>query len=742
MAVRHRRLKKFAFRILPIVATISAFFLALLLVSDLNQDTDAFGWQYMWVIVATGLALLILAMTIGHRIFGLVGKVRREEPGARLAARWVRNFLALSIPPVLVVYGFSAYFLTRTVDSWFDVQVEAALADSLELGRQFLDIRSLEVRNQLQRISAEVEGLDDDVDFLRRELLERISASGPVEMSVMGQNGRVIATANFNPLADLPDRPGDYALLQAWQAGEYAAAEPAPGGGLNIRVIQRMASSLPANPDLLLQAIYPLPRDITALTTTIEQEYYRYQNVAYLRNSLKQSFLLILSLVMLLTIFLAILAALQSARRMVAPISRLGKATREVAAGDLRQAVEIEHRDELGFLSESFNDMTAALLKASEEAESGRARLQAQGEYLETVLGSLSAGVITLSESGAMVRVNRAAEQILGLPGGYANDRQLADLADIAPHLEPFVSQVTRQHGRGRSGWQREIRLHRAGAPLVLLLRGSALPAGEGARPGMVVVFDDVTVLNQAQRDAAWAEVARRLAHEVKNPLTPIRLAAERLRMKLGDRLGAQDRSMVDKSTRTIVSQVEALRTLVDAFGEYAREPDLDLEHLRLDDLIKNVITLYQQGNPAMRFELDLCAGPEGLWADAGRIRQLLHNLIRNASEAGSPGDDVFIGISTRVMATDGSGSVELSLTDRGPGYPDAVLEKPFEPYVTHKPGGSGLGLAICRKIVEEHDGSISISNHPDGGAVALITLPLAADTGAAERGRRSPRSA
>jgi len=408
----------------------------------------------------------------------------------------------------------------------------------------------------------------------------------------------------------------------------------------------------------------------------------------------------------------------------------------------LRQAVEIEHRDELGFLSESFNDMTAALLKASEEAELGRARLQAQGEYLETVLGSLSAGVITLSESGAMVRVNRAAEQILGLPGGYANDRQLADLAGIAPHLEPFVSQVTRQHGRGRSGWQREIRLHRAGAPLVLLLRGSALPAGKGARPGMVVVFDDVTVLNQAQRDAAWAEVARRLAHEVKNPLTPIRLAAERLRMKLGDRLGAQDRSMVDKSTQTIVSQVEALRTLVDAFGEYAREPDLDLEHLRLDDLIKNVITLYQQGNPAMRFELDLCAGPEGLWADAGRMRQLLHNLIRNASEAGSAGDDVFIGISTRVMATDGSGSVELSLTDRGPGYPEPVLEKPFEPYVTHKPGGSGLGLAICRKIVEEHDGSISISNHPDGGAVALITLPLAADTGAAEHGRRSPRSA
>ena len=212
--------------------------------------------------------------------------------------------------------------------------------------------------------------------------------------------------------------------------------------------------------------------------------------------------------------------------------------------------------------------------------------------------------------------------------------------------------------------------------------------------------------------------------------------------MKLGDRLEAQDRSMVDRSTHTIVSQVEALRTLVDAFGEYAREPDLDLEHLRLDELIKNVIALYQQGNPSMRFELDLCAGPEGLWADAGRIRQLLHNLIRNAIEASSPKDNIFIGISTRVMATDGSGTVELSITDRGPGYPDAVLEKPFEPYVTSKPGGSGLGLAICRKIVEEHDGRISISNHPAGGAEVLIMLPLAADTGAIKTGRSSPRGA
>jgi PAS domain S-box-containing protein len=726
MADRNQRLKKILFRVLPVAAAITAFLVSLLLVSDLGRDPNAFGFHYVWVLIATGLALIVLAATIAHRIISLVGKVRREEPGARLSARWVRNFLALSLPPLLIVYGFSAYFLTRTVDSWFDVQVESALADSLELGRRFLDTRTLEVRNQLRRLGQEIEGLDDDPDLLRRALLDRISASGPSELSVLEQNGRVLAMANFNALADLPERPGDYALLQTQQRGEYAAAEPAPAGGLHIRVIQRIGSVTPVQPDLLLQAIYPLPENITELTSSIEQEYYRYQNVSYLRNSLKQSFLLILSLVLLLTMFLAVLAALNSSRRMVSPISRLARATRQVAAGDLGQAIEIETRDELGFLARSFNDMTVALNAASREAESGRNRLQAQGEYLETVLGSLSAGVLTLDDAGRIVRLNRAAEQILGLPAGYALGRPLTDLGAIAPFLEQFTELILDQSGRGRSGWQRELRLHRVAAPLVLLVRGAKLGGMADSQAGQVIVFDDVTVLNQAQRDAAWAEVARRLAHEVKNPLTPIRLAAERLHMKLAERLGASEAEMLERATDTIVSQVEALRTLVDAFGEYANEPELDLAPLQLDELIQDVVSLYQQGHSDLRFELNLCSGPAGLSADAGRIRQLLHNLIRNASEAFAPKEHASITISTRVIkGPAGEDLVELSVADRGPGFPASVLQNPFEPYVTNKPNGSGLGLAICRKIAEEHDGQVTIANQVEGGAIAAVTLPL-----------------
>ena len=725
MAFRNQRLKKRLLRILPIVAALAVIFASLLLVSDTGQGAAGFSRHYLWVLVLTGLALLALALSIVARSLSLLRKIRNEAPGARLAARWVRNFLLLSLPPALIVYFFSAYFLTRTVDSWFDVQVENALADSLALGQEFLDIRKLEVRNQLRRASLDIEGLDDQPERQREALVQRVSASGPIELSVLTAAGRVVSTASFDPLSDLSSRPGDYALLQAVERGEFAAAEPAEGDSLRIRVLQSINAASAGDPDLLLQAIYPLPDNVTALTNRIEREYYRYQNIRFLQSRLKQSFLLILTLVVTLTVLLAILAALNTARRMVSPISHLAEGTRRVAAGDLEHAVDSRSRDDLGFLAQSFNEMTEALRDASREAETGRAKLQAQGDYLETVLGSLSAGVLTLDAAGRIVRANKAAEQILSLPAGYALQRRLTDIPAQAPFLEPFAVTVARQVERGRAEWQQEIRLAQEGAPLVLLVRGSRLPAAADEQGGHVVVFDDVTILNQAQRDAAWAEVARRLAHEVKNPLTPIRLAAERLRMKLMDKLEARDGEMLDRAASTIVSQVEALRALVDAFGDYAREPDIQRSELNLESLVRDVVALYREGDPSLELELELCPGPPGPAADGGQIRQLLHNLIRNANEATREGQTPQIRIRSRQVQRNGSAWLELEIADQGRGFPDSVLENPFEPYVTSKANGSGLGLAICRKIVEDHDGRITISNRAEGGAKALVLLPL-----------------
>lgn len=723
MAIENKRLRRRLFRVAPVLAALLVLLVSLVLVSDVPEDAGGFNRIYIWVLVLTILALALLGLAIVSRFFALYRNIRAGVPGARLSARWVRNFLLMSLPPALIVYFVSAWFLTRTVDSWFDVEVEAALADSLRLGREFLDRRTFEARSQVQRLGATLD-LDAAPEANRRRLLDGVRASGPIELSILGPDGRVEASAAFDPLASLPERPGDYALLQARESGEYAAAEPGADGEVTIRVLQRLPGARPGEGIHLLQALYPLPESISNLTANIEREYHRYQNIAYLRGWLKQSFLLILSLVLGLTVLLAILTALTSARRMVAPISDLALATRRVAAGDLAQAVAPGSRDEIGFLAQSFNEMTDALLRASEEAENSRARLQAQGEYLETVLGSLNAGVLSLDGGGHLVRVNRAAEKILGLAGESVG-QLLTALGDRNDALAPFQAAIERHVGRGHTGWQEEVLLERDGRPLVLLVRGARLAMTDGD-DGHVVVFDDVTVLNRAQRDAAWAEVARRLAHEVKNPLTPIRLAAERLRMKLMDRLEGRDAEILDRSATTIVAQVEALRKLVDAFGDYAREPELERAPVALDTLIRDVVELYRQGDPRLQIELDLCDGPVGLSADAGQLRQLLHNLIRNAIEAVPPETASHIRIRTRVRDIDTGPHLEMQLDDNGPGYPDSVLDQPFEPYVTHKPNGSGLGLAICRKIVDDHDGDISIMNH-DSGARAIVTLPLVA---------------
>ncbi len=742
---RHRTLRRLL-RILPIAAVLIALLVSLFLVSGVQQqDADTgnsmFEDSYFWVLVLTALALLILLGTIGYRLLMLARRVRRSEAGALLAARWVRNFLVLSLPPALIVYFFSAWFLSSTIDSWFDVEVETALSDSLTLGQQFLGIRTLEVRNQLLETAESLQDLSEDGERLRQSLLARVRASGPLELSVLEQDGTLVATANINALTGLPERAADFALLQAVQRGEYAAAEPAADGELQIRVLVSVPPLYPGESTRLLQAIYPLPADITALTSSIEQEYHRYQNVSYLRDSLKQSFLLILSLVLLLTVLLAILAALTAARRMVAPLSRLSSATEQVAAGDFGRDVEVGERDEIGFLVHSFNHMTQALKQASLSAETSRAQLQAQGEYLETVLGNLSSGVLTLDARQNIIRVNRACREFLELPAGLTPEAiagtSLHSLELQAPELEPLFSVIRQQSKRGLAVWQQEISLERGNSRLVLLARGSQLrpvnPYELSPEHGQVIIFDDVTVLNQAQRAAAWSEVARRLAHEVKNPLTPIRLAAERLRMKLAGKLDAADHEMLERASNTIVAQVEALRTLVDAFGDYAREPVLTRSTIQLADLVREVIALYQQGDAASSFDIRVCAGPEGLFADSGRLRQMLHNLIRNALEAVSPAA-AEISISGHVIALENRDWMQLEIRDQGPGFPAAILDRPFEPYVSHKAGGSGLGLAICRKIVAEHEGRIAVCNPVGGGALVTILLPLQKHAGESQR--------
>jgi len=700
-------------RFLPLASVTGLLLAALYLVASVERESDRLGNISLLILLLTAVALLVLLAAIGARLARLLGDLRRGAPGARLRARLVAVFIALALPPVVIVYLFSVEFLDNAVEGWFDTGAEPALADAIELGQLFLDLRTRRARDEIERIAQALPPAEDEdarIDYLFRH----VSTAGPVELSVLTAGGRVETLVHIDPQRMVADLPSAFALAQVTDGQPYSTAE-AGGETLRIRVLTPLAENT------ILQGIFPLPREFSPLAERIERAYFRYENIAFLRQRLQQSFVLILSLVLGITALLAMLLAFNAARRLVRPIRDLAEATDLMRAGHFPDTLDVQSRDELGFLVESFNSMARELNRTQQKLESQR-------KYLETVLGRLSAGVIAFDGHHRLAAANRSAEQILGAGLSRLQGLDLDALRDREPRLGAFFDLLARRLDEPGTLWREEIKLEDRQQTLALVCRGSTLPDPEQpGRPGHVVVFDDVTMLDQAQRQAAWAELARRLAHEIKNPLTPIRLAAERLRMKLRGRLDADGSAMVDRAANTIIAQVDALRTLVDAFGDYARDPVVARRPVRLDELIREVVALYQQGDAAPAFELDLCAGPDGLAADSGRLRQMLHNLIRNSREA-SPGDAPQLCIRTRRQVLDGRACVQIDIEDEGPGFPDHILAQPFEPHVSRKAGGSGLGLAICHKIVTEHEGRILLSNRQPGGSRVTVLLPLGHD--------------
>ena len=700
-------------RAVPLVAVLAVLLSSLYLVSSVEQEATQLGRAAFWVFVITALALLILIVVILGRLWRLVQRVRRREPGSRLTARLVALFIALALPPVVVLYLFALEFLSETVSGWLDVEAEQALADSIELGQMFMDVRSREVRQQVARLGEQL--VLNDEDALYDQLLDAVSSAGPVELAVLDTSGRAEVFVHIDPARLLSDSPSGFALAQALQDEEYATAEPG-ADGLQIRVLRNLGAPGLGQAPRLLQAMYPLPADFSDLAAGIEQAYFRYQNVSFLRGQLEQSLVLILSLVLLLTVFMAMLLAFNAARRLSQPVRDLALATEELAAGRFPRELPVTSRDELGFLVDSFNTMTR-------ELAASRRELEAQRRYLEIVLGRLSAGVLAVDHAERLSAFNESAGRILDLDADGDRGRALTELANERPDLRPLLDLVRRHGGSSATDWRKEIQLGDPGQPLVLVCRGSDLPAETG---GQVVVFDDVTVLDQAQREAAWAEVARRLAHEVKNPLTPIQLAAERLQYKLEKDLEPSQRDLLGKATTTIRAQVDTLKRLVDAFGDYARPSPLRRERVRLAGLIDEVVDLYSSGDVPIEFRLDVAADATEIPADAGRLRQVLLNLVRNAQEA-QPDSRPTLSVSLAADQHEQRNGLLLVVRDDGPGFSEEVLARAFEPYITTKTRGTGLGLAIVRRIVEEHGGMIDIANgdcEALPGAEVRIWLP------------------
>lgn len=717
MATMMRTFRQWA--LLPMLMLFGLMLLALVIMSGATENSARFGELYVWLLLFSAVGLTLLGLLIGIALYRLVRRFRRHEPGSRLSLRLVGLFVVLAVVPVGVVYSFSLQFLQRGIDSWFDVRIEQALNDALELSRNALDMRMREALKQTQRMAEEL--LQPGRTSMALQLDEMLAYTDATELTLFGQSGRIIATASVDPLRIVPNQPSDIVLLQVRQGHDYLSLDPIRDFGFHIRVMVPIRSLGSTDESRLLQALFPVPARLAELADSVRSAFDSYRELSFLRGPLKASFILTLSLVLLFGVLSAFWAALYSARRLVAPIRDLAEGTRAVAAGEYDRQLPLTSNDELGFLVNSFNQMTRNLAQARLAEQRSQQLLERQRAYLQAVLARLSSGVLTLNHAGRLRTYNAAAEQILQT----RLDNMVGRTGDInAPeHLQRFFEALA-PWLQQTDDWRQEVTLFAGTGRLVLMCRGSSLPDPDEPHDGHVIVFDDITALVQAQRDAAWAEVARRLAHEIKNPLTPIQLATERIRHKYLGQMDPEQAKVLDRGTHTIIQQVRAMKEMVDAFNAYARPPQLKLTRVPINTLLGELLYPYRSNRRGIRISFDPDPSAPTLLADEGRLRQLMHNLIQNSLEAVSETGSRLC-IRTRIHRDPARNHLELTLEDDGPGFPDGRIGNMFEPYVTTKPKGTGLGLAIVRKIVEEHGGLIDLDNAPEGGARVVIRLPL-----------------
>ena len=721
-------LKRSAFGVLPMLVFFVLLLVSLAFLSDATHNSERFGQMYSVLLIINAAGLLLLGMLVVVNIINLIRQQRMKVPGARMTSRLVVMFVVLAIVPVSVVYYFSLQFLQRGIDSWFDVRIEQGLDDALDLSRSALDLKLHEVLKLTLHIADDISSAS--AATLSLTLYDHRVRSGAAELTLIGGDGRIVASSLSGMSSIIPNQPPSEMLQLMRNRQHYIGLDPVGDSGLYARALVPVLSSRSDSEVYTLQALYEVSERFSDLAEGVQSAYTRYNELSYLRKPLKFSYTLTLSIVLVLSVLAAIWAAFHSARRLVAPVRELAEATHAVAAGDYSKRLAVASDDELGFLARSFNDMTRRLARSREDAYRGRQQIEGQRAYLETVLANLSSGVISMSADSVLRAVNRTAQQSLNIDVKHYLGKEFSGLATDHAFLQPFVDVVERHNRQADKSWQEQISLFGKNGRQVLMCRGTVLEGTGRRRDGLVLVFDDVTTLIQAQRDAAWGEVARRLAHEIKNPLTPIQLSAERLRRRYLASMDSEEAEVLDRATRTIVNQVDAMKKMVNAFSEYARVPNVSLRPMDLNRLVREVLDLYHSSELQTQILAQLAPGDTCIDGDSGQLRQLLHNLLKNALEAVRDVPDACITVTTRSADEAGIRQIELCIDDNGPGIEPGVLENIFEPYVSTKPKGSGLGMAIVKKIVEEHGGTISAASGEQGGAQIRIRLLRASAAG------------
>ncbi len=693
---------------------------SLFLLSRTAQNSEDFD-RLQNVILAINIAgvFLLFILLVGN-LARLWREYRTHVPGARLKARLVGMFVGLAVFPLLAVFYFSLQFINHGIDSWFNVEVEAGMENALELSQAALSMQMRQNLYSTQRIAQQLSEITErqlifELSMLRRE-------SGASEITIYGINNRIVATSSDSSTAALPYPLKEEVMLQLQQDRPYVALEP-EDYIVRTAVLFRLRGR--AEPLGVIQAHYPIPERLARMAESVDSSYLGYKRMQFLRQPLKNTLSLTLTVVFLLSLLGAVYGAFVLSRRLVAPIQDLVAGTRAVAEGDFDTQLPTPSRDEIGFLISSFNDMTQHLATARREASVSQALVEAERTNLEVILARLSTGVVALEADLGIRTANQASGAILNVDLESCVGQNLADVAKGQPLLEQFVD-VARVHlDAGETEWREQIVLRGEVGRRVLTCACTTLPGDEDHAAGYVIVFDDITALLQAQRDAAWGEVARRLAHEIKNPLTPIRLSAERLRRKYLGSMDEEEAQILDRATHTIVQQVDAMKEMVNAFSDYARAPDMDIGLFSMDKLVHEVVDLYRAQESGVEIVLTSDPSMPNIKADIGRVRQILHNLVRNSIEALENTKDGRIDIHVSAAEIESVEVMQIKVEDNGPGFQESSLTQVFDPYVTTKPKGTGLGLAIVKKLVEEHVGTIRAYNGPNGGAVISLRLPL-----------------
>ena len=763
-------------RVLVSTVAVTAVLLLVLLAAA-SANTEFFDRYYGWLYAANVVVALIFMLIVAVLVVIIVTRLRKGKFGTRLLAKLAFFFALVGVVPGGIIYIVSYQFVSRSIESWFDVNVETALTSGLNLGRGMLDasLSDLQTKGRLmaeQLASADSAGttltllrLRDQFGVQDATIVEPSrSMSGPTpDMHVVAQ-----ATSNYASLvpSDLPTpimieqaRGRGFASIEGEVDGDPTAR--GAKGALRLRIVQRIpdanASQLQPT-ERFLQLTQPVSQSLARNADAVQRAYREYQEKAIGRTGLRKMYIGTLTLALFLATFIAMMLALALGNQLARPLFLLAQGTKEVTEGDYTPKREIKSRDELGFLTQSFNAMTRQLSEARAAVEANRIALEHSKAYLESILANLTAGVFVFDRQFRLTTANRGAERIFGQPFaslfGSSLDR-ISVLSEFGAMVRKAFTDLEAAGGGDQDDtghWQQQMSLQVPGEadPLTLLVRGARLVSAAGSdsddeeTSGYVVVFDDISDVISAQRSIAWGEVARRLAHEIKNPLTPIQLSAERLQMKLTDKLSPSDADVLKRGATTIVNQVAAMKQMVDDFRDYARTPPAVLSNLQLNELVSEVLTLYgiEEGKTPIVVEL---ADLPVIRGDATQLRQVIHNLLQNAQDAVADIGQPRVLLETRTVEygdPDAEGkvsvAVRLTVSDNGPGFPARILTRAFEPYVTTKAKGTGLGLAMVKKIVDEHGARIDIRNRLkagdviEGAQISILFLQLADNKAAA----------